>query len=99
MSIIVKNALVEAHHFIGIVEHYHRPLEQVHSIITTKIPGIKPNLVFQMYFKAIINSVCFNGLIFILQIFDTYFKRTKLDVLFQSITQYTIAIKKTIDKV
>ena len=44
MGIIIKNALIEAHHSIGIVKCYHGPLEYVYSIITTKISGIEPEL-------------------------------------------------------
>ena len=44
MGIIVKNAPIEAYHFIGMVERYHKPLQRVYSIITTEIPGIKNNL-------------------------------------------------------
>ncbi len=43
MSIIVKNAPVEAHHSVDLVERYHKPLRRVNSIITIKILGIKPN--------------------------------------------------------
>ena len=44
MSIIIKNAPVEAYYSISIVEHYHRFLEQVYLIVTIKIPGIEFNL-------------------------------------------------------
>lgn len=40
IDIIVKLALVKAHYSIGIIEHYHRSLYQVHFIIITKLPGI-----------------------------------------------------------
>ena len=43
IGIIIKNVPVEAHHSINMVEHYHGPLHQVYSIITTKILGIKPD--------------------------------------------------------
>ena len=43
MDIIIKNALIEAHHSIGIVERYHGPLCRVYIIITTQIPGIEPD--------------------------------------------------------
>lgn len=44
IGIILKNALVEAYHSIGMVEHYHEPLRQVYSIIIIKIRGIRPDL-------------------------------------------------------
>lgn len=37
---IVKNVLVETYHFIDMIEHYHKPLYQVYSIIITKILSI-----------------------------------------------------------
>lgn len=40
MGIIIKNTPVEAHHSIGMVERYHRPLGQIYCIITTEITGI-----------------------------------------------------------
>lgn len=40
MGIIVKNASVEIHHSIGMVEHYHGPLRRVYSIIITETPYI-----------------------------------------------------------
>lgn len=45
IGIIIKNVSIEAHHFIDMIEHYHGLLQQVYSIIITKIPSIKPNLV------------------------------------------------------
>ena len=79
MGIIVNNAPVEVHHSIGMVEHYHRPLHQVYSIIITKIPGIKSDSTPQMSFKAIINLVGPNGLVLTLLIFGIYSRMTKSD--------------------
>lgn len=45
MEIINKNILVEAHHFIGMIERYHGPLQQVYFIIITEIPGIESELI------------------------------------------------------
>lgn len=44
MSIIIKNAPVEAYHSIDIVEYYYGPMQRFYSIINTKISGIKLNL-------------------------------------------------------
>lgn len=41
MVIIVKNAPVEAHYSICMVERYHGPLRRVYSIINIEIPGIE----------------------------------------------------------
>lgn len=72
MSIIVKNTQVEANYSIGMVKRYHRLLQQVYSIDTTEIPGIKLNLALQISLKAINNSVSPNGLVFILLVFGAY---------------------------
>lgn len=99
MGIIVKNAPVETHYSINMVEHYHRPLQRVYSIIITKIPGIEADLVLQMFFKAINNSIGSNKLVPILLVFDAYFRITKLDVLSLSIIQHAMALQKVIGDV
>ena len=99
MGIIVKNTPVEAYHSIGIVERYHRPLRRVYSIITSEIPGIKPNLALQMFFKAINNLVGPNGLIPSLLVFGAYPKMTELDASSPTIKQRAMTIKKAMDKV
>lgn len=70
MNIIVKNAPIQAYHSISIIEWYHEPLRQVYSIITTKIPNIVPNLGLQMFFKAIINNVGLNKLVYTLLVIE-----------------------------
>ena len=80
MGIIVKNAPIEANHLISMVERYYGPRRQVYLIGTSKIPGIKPNLAFQIFFQAIKNLIGPHGLIPILLVFGAYFKMTELDV-------------------
>lgn len=92
MKIIIKNILVKAHHSIGMVEYYHRPLQQVYSIIIIKIPSIKPNLALQMFLKTINNSVGSNELVFILLVFSAYPRIIELDTLSLSIIQCAVAI-------
>lgn len=72
MGIIVKNALIEVYHSISMVEYYHRPLRQVYSIITIKILAIKPDSAFQIFFKAINNSIGPNGRVCTLLVFGAY---------------------------
>lgn len=52
-----------------------------------------------MFFKITNNLISFNKLVFMLLIFNTYFRITKLDVLFLSIIQCIIAIKKAINEI
>ena len=79
IAIIIKNAPVKAHHSIGMVECYHRPLRRVYSIIINKILGIKANLALQISFQVINNLVGLNGLVSILLVFGTYPRMNELD--------------------
>ena len=99
IGIIIKNALVEAHYSIGMVEHDHEPLRRVYSIITTKIPGIKPDSTLQMSFKAINDSIGSNGLVPTLLVFRAYPRMTESDALAPSIAQHAMAIRKAMDEV
>lgn len=91
--------MVKIYYSIGMVKHYYRPLQQVYSIFIIKILSIKLNLVLQMFFKVINNSMSFNGLVFTLPVFSIYLRIIKLDALSLSIIQCAIAMKKIIDKV
>lgn len=81
------------------VKRYHGPLQQVYSIINTEIPGIEPELAFQMSFKAINNSVGPNGLVFTLLVFGTYPRITEINASSSSITQRGIAMIKAMDEI
>lgn len=99
MGIIVKNVLVEAHNFIGIIKNYHWPLQRVYFIIITEIPGIKSDLMLQISFKAINNLVGLHGLVSTLLVFDTYPRITKIDTSSPSIIQCPMAMQKAINEV
>lgn len=99
MEIIIKNIPIEAHHFINMIERYHRPLQQVYSIITIEILDIKPELTLLMSFKAINNSVGLNRLVPTLLVFDIYLRMSELDITSILITQRAITIKKAINRV
>ena len=99
MGIIIKNAPVEAHHSIGMVERYHGPLRRVYSIITTEILGIEPKLALQMSFKAINDSAGSNRLVPTLLVFGAYPRMSELDTPSVSITQRAMAMKKAMNKV
>ena len=99
MGIIIKNAPLEVHYSIDMVEYYHVPLQQVYSIIIIKIPGIEANLAPQMSFKDINNSVGPNGLVTSLLVFSAYPKVTELDAPSPSIIQHAMVMHKTIDEV
>ena len=99
IDIIVKNATIETHHSISMVERYHGPLRRVYSIIIAKIPSIEPDSALQISFKAINNSVGPNRFVPILLIFGIYLKINESDALFPSITQCVIAMRKVIDEI
>ncbi len=81
------------------VEHYHRLLRQVYSIITIEISSIKPNLALQMSFKAINDSGGPNRLVPTLLVFDAYPRMTKQDASSPSITNRAMAMRKIMDEV
>ena len=99
MGIVVKPVLVEAHHFIGLVERYHGLLRHVYIIITTEIPGIDPKLALQMAFKALNDSVGPNGLVPTLLVFGAYPRMTEIDAPSPTVTQRTVAMRKAMDEV
>ena len=99
MRIIIKNAPVKAHHSIDMVKRYHGPLRRVYFFITTEIPDIEPELAFQMFFKAIYDSVGPYGLALTLLVFGAYPRMSELDAPSVSITQRTIAMKKAMNEV
>lgn len=92
MSNIIKNALVETHHSIRIVECYHKLLLYHHYQIPT-------DLALQIFFKTINDSVGPNGLVLTLLIFGAYPRITKLDASSLAITQRVMAMKRTMNEV
>ncbi len=52
-----------------------------------------------MTFKALNDSTDFNDLIFILLVFDVYFRIIEMNVSFSTITQRSIAMQKAMKKV
>ena len=99
MGIIIKNAPIEAHHSLGMVEHYHGPLRRVYSIITTKIPSIKTESALKMFFKAINDSLGSNELVLTLLVFGAYPRITESDISAPSITQRAMAMRKAMDEI
>ena len=69
---IIKSILVEAYNLINMVERYYSPLWCIYYIITFEIPGINKDIVLQMAFKVINDSVGLDGLIPTLLVFKAY---------------------------
>lgn len=64
-----------------------------------EISDIEPELAFQKFFKAINNSVGFNGLVIILLVFDIYPRITEHNAPSPSIIQHIMTMQKAINKV
>jgi hypothetical protein len=72
INTIIKSVSVKAHNLINIIECYYGPLWHIYHIITFKILGIDKDIVLQIAFKAINNSIGLNGLIPTLLVFKAY---------------------------
>ena len=99
MRIIVKNAPVEAHHSIGLVERYHESLRRAYSIIAAEISGIEPQLALQMAFKALNDSAGSNGLVPTLLMFGAYSRMTETDAPSPTITQRATVMRKVMNEI
>lgn len=99
MSIIMKNILIKVYYLIDMIKHYYRLLQQIYSIITSEILGIKLNLVLQIIFKAINNLVSPNNLVLILLVFDNYFRMIEQNALSFLIIQRDTTMPKIINKI
>lgn len=99
IGIIIENTLVEAHPSISLVKHYHESLQQVYTIVISKIPEIKFDIALQIFLKAIDNLFTPNKLVAILLVFGQYPRITKFDVLSSIICQPTIAIIIVLNKI
>ena len=99
MRIIVKNVLDKTYHFIELVEHYHSPLHWIYNIITAKLPGIKPNIALQMFFKVFNHLVRPNILDPTLLVFSAYLYMTEINIFLSIINQYNLAMYKVVEKV
>ena len=99
ISIIVNITPMKAHHSIEITERYYGSLRKIYIIITLKISDIKENLILQMTFKALNDSIKSNDLMPTLLIFDAYPRMIDSDALLFIINQRNIVMKKAIKKV
>ncbi len=94
MKIAIKTVFIEANHSIEMMKRYHDSLRRVYSIITTEILDIDLEIALQMTFKVINNSIELDELIFILLVFEVYFRIIEMNVSSFTITQRIIAMKK-----
>ncbi len=99
MSIKIKIVSIESHHSIDMIERYHDSLRRVYAIIVFEILDIDSNSIFQIIFKTLNDSVDLNDLVFILLVFDDYFRMIEMNISFSTITQRSIAMRKTMKEV
>ncbi len=99
MSIRINIVSIEAHHSIDMIERYHDSLRRMYAIIIAKISNINSNSTLQMTFKVLNDSIDSNDLILILLVFDAYSRMIEMNALSSSITQRSIAMRKTMNEV
>jgi hypothetical protein len=99
MNITVKNVLVEAHYLIEMIERYHESLRRIYTIIIVEISDITLDLVLQMTFKAINDSVDSNKLVSTLIVFDVYSRMSDLDASSSTITQRAVTMRKIMKEI
>jgi hypothetical protein len=81
------------------MKRYHESLRRIYSIIVIEISEIDLELILQMTFKIINDSVELNDLISTLLIFEVYFRMIEMNVSFFTITQRVIVMKKIMKEV
>lgn len=95
MSITTHEVPVEAHHSIGTVERYHRPLRRAYECISSDLTklNVDKSIMLQMAVKAVNDTAGPDGLVPTLLVFGAYPRMTNLDPPAPSISQRAAAIK------
>jgi hypothetical protein len=99
MKITIKTISVETHHSIEMMKRYHDSLRRMYAIITTEISNIDFEIILQMTFKIINDSIEFDELVFILLVFEAYLRMIEMNALSLTITQRAIAMRKAMKEV
>ncbi len=94
MRILIKTMLIKTHHSIEMMKRYHDSLRRIYSIIAIEISDIDFEIVLQMTFKALNDSIEFDELILILLVFEIYLRMIEMNASSFTITQRVIAMKK-----
>jgi hypothetical protein len=81
------------------MKRYHDSLRRMYAIITIEISNTDLEITLQMTFKTLNDLIEFDDLIFILLVFEAYLRMIEMNVSSFTITQRTIAMKKTMKKV
>jgi hypothetical protein len=99
MKIAIKTISIETHHSIEMMKRYHNSLRRMYAIITIEISNIDFEIVLQMTFKVINDSIEFDELIFTLLIFEAYLRMIEMNVSSFTIIQRVIAMRKAMKEV
>jgi len=92
----VKIVPVEAYNSVGIVERYHSPVRRAYQIITSEVLSINKDVVLQIAFKAVNDSIGPDGLVPTLLVYRAYPRISELNSPAPKISQRAAAIKKAI---
>jgi len=68
----VKIVFVEAYNSVGIVERYYSLIRRVYQIITNEVLSINKDVVLQIAFKAVNDSIGLDGLVPTLLVYRAY---------------------------
>jgi hypothetical protein len=98
MKIAIKTMFIKTHHSIKMMKRYHDSLRRIYSIIAIEISDIDFEIILQMTFKALNDSIEFDELIFILLIFEVYLRMIEINVSSLTIIQRIITMKKIMKK-
>ncbi len=93
MTIIIKTVSIEAHWSIDVVKRYHAELRRAYQMIFENL-DVNKKIALQMIVKAINHTVDSDELMFILLIFETYFRMHVMNSPTSSITQRAMTIEK-----
>jgi hypothetical protein len=95
MTIITKSVLVEAHWSIDVIKRYHAELRRAYQMIFENLEIVSKEIALHMIVRAINDTVDSDELMFILLIFETYFRMHAMNLSISSITQRAMIIIKT----
>jgi hypothetical protein len=77
----IKIVLVEAYYLVGIVEWYYNMVRRAYKIIIAEIKGINKDVVLQMAFKVINDTVGLDGIVPILLVYGALPRMSEYDPL------------------
>ncbi len=99
IKITIKTIFVETNHSIEIIKRYHDSFRRMYAIIIIEISSINLEIILQITFKVINDSIEFDDSIFTLLMFDVYSRMIEINVSSLTITQRVIAMRKAMKEV